>query len=125
MGSNLIAGIVKVFTVRLFFAIILSGKDDDQSKPDAKEDIMEAIVGAVAIDSDWDMETVESVVETMLDIHLAFDPWGAERDKFDVLNSWWQKKFGVRPEYNVKKSAETDPQGRALYDCDLTFSLQI
>ena len=106
-----------------FDRFIRYGKDDDQSKPDAKEDVMEAIVAAVAIDCDWDMEVVEEVVERILDIHLDFDPWDASRDHFGVLNSWWQKRFGCRPEYKVKKSEEKDPQGRALYECDLSFHL--
>ena len=108
-----------------FDKFIRYGKDDDQSLPGPREDIMEAIVAAVAVDSDWDMEAVESVVETMLDIHLAFDPWDAERDKFDVLNSWWQKKFGAIPEYKVRRSDETDQQGRALYECDLALNLPL
>lgn len=106
-----------------FDKFIRYGKDDDQSKPDAKEDVMEAIVAAVAIDCEWDMDVVEDVVERILDIHLDFDPWDASRDHFDVLNSWWQRKFGVRPEYKVRKSDEKDPQGRALFECDLTFHL--
>ena len=106
-----------------FDKFIRYGKDDDQSLPGPREDVIEAIVAAVAIDSDWDMEIVESVVETLLDVHLAFDPWDDSRDHFDTLNSWWQKRYGCRPEYKVWKSDEVDPQGRALYECDLRLSL--
>ena len=106
-----------------FDKFIRYGKDDDQSLPGPREDVMEAIVAAAAIDSDWDMEIVESVVETLLDVHLAFDPWDASRDYFDTLNSWWQKRYGCLPEYKVWKSDELDSRGRALYECDLRFSL--
>ena len=106
-----------------FDKFIRYGKDDDQSLPGPREDVMEAIVAAAAIDSDWDMEIVESVVETLLDVHLAFDPWDASRDYFDTLNSWWQKRYGCRPEYKVRKCDELDSRGRALYECDLRFSL--
>ena len=106
-----------------FDKFIRFGPDDDQSKPDPKEDIMEAIVGAVAIDADWDMEVIEDVVERLLDIHLEFDPWDEKQDKFNILNSWWQKRFGRRPEYKTWKTGEIGRDGCALYGCSLAFPL--
>ena len=106
-----------------FDKFIRYGEQDDRSLPGPREDVMEAVVAAVAVDCEWDMEVIEGVVETLLDIHLDFDPWDATIDKFDVLNSWWQKRYGCRPEYKVRKSEELDPQGRALYECNLTFDL--
>ena len=32
-----------------------------------KEDLFEAIIGAVALDSDWDMEELQEVIQIMLD----------------------------------------------------------
>ena len=101
------------------------GRDDDKSKPDAKEDIMEAVVGAVAIDCDWDMEVIEDVVERLLAVHLAFDPWHEEQDEFDILNSWWQKKFGGKsPNYRTWKTDEKERDGSVLYAAELTFNLK-
>ncbi len=37
------------------------------NQPSVKEDLFEAILGAVALDCDWDLETLQGVVEVMLD----------------------------------------------------------
>ena len=106
-----------------FDRFIRYGKDDDRSKPDAREDTMEAIIGAAAVDSEWDMAILEDVVEKLLDIHLTFDPWKEEEDDFDRLNGWWQKRFGSHPVYKTERSAENAPDGSALYTCELRFCL--
>ena len=51
---------------------LIMGKGDVeknvQNEQSVKEDLFEAIVGAVALDCAWDMETIQDVVEKMLDI---------------------------------------------------------
>ena len=49
-------------------------EDEVYYRDSVKEDLFEAIIGAVVLDSDWDIKTVEHVVEYML------EP-GAELDK--------------------------------------------
>lgn len=39
-----------------------------QNEPSVKEDLFEAILGAIAIDSSWNVEAMEAVVKTLLDI---------------------------------------------------------
>ena len=42
-------------------------KENVQNQDSVKEDLFEAILGAVTLDCDWDMDTITSVVETMID----------------------------------------------------------
>jgi len=81
-----------------------------------KEDLMEAIVGALALDCEWNYEILETVVEKLLDIHFDFDAYDESNpDYYDELNNWHQKKYGTMPEYNISK------EGRDSYYCVLTY----
>ena len=50
---------------------LIMGKGDSknniQNQPSVKEDLFEAILGAVALDSKWDMKVLENTVDIMLD----------------------------------------------------------
>lgn len=80
-----------------------------------KEDLIEAIIGALAIDCNWNYEILETVVEKLLDIHFDFDAYDSNPDYYDELNNWHQKKYGTMPEYSVSK------EGRDSYHCALTY----
>ena len=66
-----------------------------------KEDLFEAIIGAVALDSEWDMDTITSVVEVMIDFNAYFNN---EEDKYEnyvgKLQEWSQGKGYGLPTYN-------------------------
>lgn len=63
-----------------------------------KEDLFEAILGAVAIDCSWDMNKLKHVVDQMLQPNLS-----EEDDNYiSELQEWSQKKYGVLPDYSVK-----------------------
>lgn len=63
-----------------------------------KEDLFEAIIGAVAIDCEWDMKTLISVVDQMLQPDL-----NEEDDSYvNELQEWSQKKHGILPMYEIK-----------------------
>lgn len=53
-----------------FSKFLVVGKSDEQNEVEkslsVNEDLFEAIIGAVAVDSDWNYETLEQVCETML-----------------------------------------------------------
>ena len=82
---------------------ILYGANDKANsvdeKPDAKEDVMEAIIGAVALDCRWDYEVLGSVVEKMLDVHLDYDAWRKDWDLYKQVNAWGQRNEGRAPKY--------------------------
>ena len=68
-----------------------------------KEDLFEAIIGAVALDSDWDMEELQDVVQIMLDPDSYF------KDDMDVnyvelIQEWTLKRYGMLPRYHFEKA---------------------
>ena len=59
--------------IRMFgfqYELIMGKSDKDQNvgeKESVQEDLFEAIIGAVALDSNWNVENLENVVDLMLD----------------------------------------------------------
>ena len=99
------------------------GKGDSQQeviKQDSvKEDLFEAIVGAVAIDSDFDEDEIEELIDLML------DPYSYIENNFEdtsenyigQLQEWYQKKkMGLPPyEYEDLWDEESNSQIKWLY----------
>lgn len=79
---------------------ILYGAGDAPSD-NSKEDVMEAIIGAVAMDSQWDENTLNDVVDTLVSLQLDYVDSYLQKDFFEVLNTWHQKHFGDLPVYEV------------------------
>ena len=68
-----------------------------------KEDLFEAIIGAVALDSDWDMEELQEVIQIMLDpdSYLKDDT----KDNYvELIQEWTLKRYGAVPWYHFEKS---------------------
>ena len=80
-------------------------QNNAQSSPSVKEDLFEAIIGAVAIDSDWNLEIIQSVVEVMLepDTFLLDD---SETNYVRLIQEWEARK-GVIPLYKYKEASYT------------------
>lgn len=84
---------------------LIMGNGDIKTKAgeqdSVKEDLFEAIVGAVALDSEWDMNIITSVVEVMIDFNAYFNN---EEDKYEnyvgKLQEWSQGKGYGLPTYN-------------------------
>ncbi len=94
-----------------FADYLIMGKGDegqDASKQESvKEDLFEAIIGAVAIDCDWNSEIIEEVVDRMLDIEYYLENgFSDEANYVDIIQTWCQKKFGCLPEYIFDKNDE-------------------
>ena len=102
---------------------ILYGSQEEASES-AGADMMEALIGAVAADCDWDWHTIEGVVDRLLCIQLSGPMNMLKSSFYDTFNSWHQKKFGRMPEYEVSKGS---PVGAGLkeflYSCTLRFSI--
>ena len=71
----------------------------------SREDAMEALIGAVAIDSGWNLDAIESVVDKLLCVQKEKLYNREETSYFDRFNAWHQKRFGVMPEYEVSGMA--------------------
>ena len=87
-----------------FEKFLIMGKGDikigAQNDMHVKEDLFEAILGAVAIDSDWDMQSMEDAVEMMLNPESYID--NGFHEVFDyvaAIQQWQQKKDGKLPDY--------------------------
>lgn len=66
-----------------------------------KEDLFEAIIGAIAIDSEWNISKIQEVVTNMIDID---EMLGADEDSYisDIQN-WSLKHYDILPDYSVCK----------------------
>ena len=89
-----------------FADCLLMGKGDEaqnaQDQESVKEDLFEAIIGAVAIDCGWDAETLEEVVDRMIDIEYYLENGFQDDENYvDLIQTWCQKKYGYLPEYNI------------------------
>ena len=87
-----------------------------QNQDSVKEDLFEAIVGAIAIDSGWDVDALEDVVDRMLDIeHYLEKGFSDDENYVDLIQTWCQKRYGWIPEYGFEETEED-------YECSLTLS---
>ncbi len=71
------------------------------NQPSVKEDLFEAILGAVALDCSWDMEELQGVVEVMLDPDSHIDT--EECNYVDLIQQWVYEKHGTIPLYHFEK----------------------
>ena len=93
-----------------FKEFLFMGKGDIQQhkedEPSVKEDLFEAILGAVAIDCNWNMQILQSVTEIML------DPDSILRDDSDnyvpLIHDWFLKEYKGSPEFKYDNSAYYD-----------------
>lgn len=70
-----------------------------------KEDLFEAIIGAVALDSDWNMETLQDVIENMLDPDSYFKE--NQTDNYvGLIQEWTLKRYGRVPCYHFEKASQ-------------------
>ena len=76
-------------------------KNNASEQDSVKEDLFEAIIGAVALDCEWDMDIITHVVEMMIDFEAYFNN---EEDKNEnyvgKLQEWSQSKGYGLPTYN-------------------------
>ena len=79
---------------------LIMGKGDIEKniadEPSVKEDLFEAIVGAVALDSNWNFDEIQNVVEVMLCPDSFIDN-GEEADYVELIYEWENKKNNCIP----------------------------
>lgn len=78
---------------------LLLGKSDEnndvRNKDSVREDLFEAILGAVAIDSNWDIKKMQSTVEVMLSTGQFF----SDENNVDDITEWTINTYGCVPEF--------------------------
>ena len=83
-------------------------------------DMMEALIGAVVIDSGWDERVISATVNELLFIQLDTTDDYLRKSYYDILNAWHQKHFGYIPEYEVYERADN---GVGHYNCYLKYRI--
>ncbi len=96
----------RIDSLQLATYLITGNGDHSSTEPSVKEDLFEAIIGAVAIDSSWDMSELENVVEIMLepDIILANN---TQDNYVAYIQKWALRKYNQTPLYYFEKGSYT------------------
>ena len=91
---------------------LILGKGDQKNKvynnASVKEDLFEAIIGAVALDSDWDIETLEEVIDRMLDPYSYISD-DIEDQYISIVQNWSIKNCGRYPDFICDKNKNFNP----------------
>ena len=78
-----------------------ASKQNVQKELKTKADLFEAILGAIAIDSNWNSESLENTVRFMLNIDYSLKyGFNKETDYLQLLQTWYQKLTGKVPEFD-------------------------
>lgn len=106
-----------------FHKCLIMGNGDKtinvQDEDSVKEDLFEAILGAVAIDSGWSVKALERVTQNLLDIDYFLEDGNEEYNFVDSVQRWAQKVCGVVPKYEYEENE--DYQLSTDYDDYLQF----
>ena len=91
-----------------FKDFLYMGKGDvnlnQQDEASVKEDLFEAILGAIAIDSEWDPDELENSVNFMLNMdHYLNNGFTEDDDYVALIQQWNQKENGEVPEYQFEE----------------------
>ena len=80
-------------------------KDHKEYEPSIKEDLFEAIIGAVVIDSNWNTDKLQDVVEAMLNIDYYLENgFDDDLDYISLIQEWNQKENGEIPMYSYNQN---------------------
>ena len=75
---------------------------------------MEALIGSVTIDCNWDWDVIAGVVDKLICVQLEKPDEFLKASYYDIFNAWHQRHFGVMPEYEVYRYKDR-------YDCTLRY----
>lgn len=106
-------------------------KQNRQNDTSVKEDLFEAIIGAVAIDADWNFDILTKVVVNMIDFDTYFNnDLEDSRNYVGLVQEWFQSHKKELPHYQYLNSVEKTAcesfynpyeNGSGLYKCQLHF----
>lgn len=88
---------------------LIMGKGDVQKningETSVKEDLFEAILGAVALDCNWDINELENVVEIMLDPDSILED-DQEDNYVAYIQNWTCRKYNTFPSFHFEKASQ-------------------
>lgn len=93
---------------------ILYGSAEEETES-SREDMMEALIGAVTIDSKWDWNAIETIIDNMIRMQLNDPDRYLKKTYFETFNAWHQRHFGQMPDYEVH------PALHGQFDCTLRY----
>lgn len=77
-------------------------KQNVQNEDSVQEDLFEAILGAIAIDSNWDMQALQDAVEIMLNPDESLE---GDENYVELIQEWTLRDSGSTPLYYFEKAA--------------------
>ena len=90
-------------------------KNNVQKEAHVKEDLLEAIVGAVAVDSRWNVNAIEAVVDKLLNLDSYIQSGDFESiDYVTYIHDWHRKEYGEEPVYEFANIGNDN-----LFECIL------
>ena len=101
-----------------------------QNDTSVKEDLFEAIIGAVAIDSDWDIDVLTEVIKNMIDFDAYFNnDFENSQNYVGLVQEWFQVNEQKLPRYqylNAFERTSGEPyrpheNGEGVHKCQLVF----
>ena len=104
---------------------LIMGKSDIKQQvleqDPVQEDLFEAIIGAVALDSKWDLNVLSNVVDLMLDPNFYLENGFDEPKNYvELLQQWYQKKYHMIPVYDYRSTGGLRSAGKCgKYECRL------
>lgn len=79
-------------------------KNNVQEQDSVQEDLFEAILGAVAVDCGYDMDTIDTVVRSMINFNTYFDNDEPDQDYVGQLQEWSQRNLDTIPDYDFRET---------------------
>lgn len=81
-----------------------------QENDSVKEDLFEAILGAVTLDCGWNMDVITRTTQNMIDLDAFFQDLATDEEKMDEnyvgkVQEWTQGKGYGRPDYTYRETA--------------------
>ena len=80
-------------------------KNNAQNEAHIKEDLFEALLGAIALDSNWNTDALEKAVVNLLNPEHYLENGFDDENYVGYVQAWWQKTYsGALPPYEIKES---------------------
>lgn len=122
---EMLASRIRIFGFQ--YELIMGKSDSNQNiheRDSVQEDLFEAIIGAVALDSNWSIDALTTVVDLMLDPDYYLDNGFDEEENYvALLQQWYQKKHNKIPVYNFRQTFGFSHAGKyGNYVCELGLS---
>ena len=80
------------------YELIMGKSDSDQNvheRDSVQEDLFEAIIGAVALDSNWNIDALTTVIDLMLEPDYYLENGFDEEENYVVLLQQWYQKLNI------------------------------